>query len=382
MSFIHRVYQLLFYLFRVCPISKNKIVVSSYSGAGYGDNGKYIVEELLRRECDMDIVWLCSSERSPLPDKVRRVKYRSLRAIYELATARVWIDNKRKPDYVRKRADQYYIMTWHGGIAIKQIEMDAEAKLPAEYVRAAKNDSKMADLFLAESRWTREMYERIFWYDGEILTCGAPRQDLLWQADKDRISRIRHALGISDDEKLLLYVPTFRRDMQTNDLSVYRMDWEGILDAMERRFGGQWRGLIRLHPNVAALARELSLGARVRDVTAYPDVQELLLVSDCLITDYSSTIFDFGVMTRPAFIWARDIAEYARQRDFTLRFDQLPFSMATNDAELIASIDAFDESEYGRKMSDFYFGYCGFVAGGHASQQVADRIVSVIENVE
>ncbi|WP_295991183.1 CDP-glycerol glycerophosphotransferase family protein [uncultured Alistipes sp.] len=380
MSFTHRVYQLLFYLFRLCPIRKNKIVVSSYSGAGYGDNGKYIVEELLRRNCEADIVWLCSSAGSPLPDKVRRVKYRSLRAIYELATARVWIDNKRKPDYVRKRAGQYYIMTWHGGIAIKQIEKDAEANLPEEYVRAAKNDSKMADLFLAESRWTREMYERIFWYDGEIMTCGAPRQDLLWQADRERIDRIRQRLRVTEGERLLLYVPTFRRDMQADDLSVYRMDWEGVLDAMERRFGGRWRGLIRLHPNVAALSRELSLGARVRDVTAYPDVQELLLVSDCLITDYSSTIFDFGVMARPAFLLARDIAEYVRQRDFTLRFDQLPFSVATSDSELIAAIDGFDEKEYGRKMSDFYFDYCGFVAGGHASEQVADRIVSVIEN--
>ncbi len=378
MSIKHWAYKCLFYFFRFFPIKKNKIVISSYSGAGFGDNGKYIVLELLRRNVDADIVWLSSRDDASFPENVRHVQYRSLRAIYELVTAKIWIDNKRKREYVRKRAGQYYIMTWHGGIAIKQIEKDAQDNLPIEYVRAAKNDSKMANLFLAESRWTFDLYKRVFWYNGEIMICGAPRQDILWRSDSRQIDQIRQSLGITKGEHLLLYAPTFRRDMQSFDLSIYDIPWRRILSAMETKFGGKWRGMIRLHPNIAALVDGLSLDDNVQNVTMYPDVQELLLISDCLITDYSSTIFDFGVMAKPSFILAKDIQDYIKQRDFTLHFEELPFSVATSDDELLECIEHFDEKEYKSKVTDFYFRYCGYVNGGHASEQVVDRIISVI----
>ena len=141
----------LFFIFRIFPIQRNKIVIDNYAGKGFGDNGKYIALELLRRKCDFDIVWLARNLKEEFPDGIRLVSYASLKSIYEQATAKVWIDNLRKASYVRKRSGQYYIMTWHGGIGPKKIEKEAEDQLGEEYLQGAKNDSKMANLFLAEA---------------------------------------------------------------------------------------------------------------------------------------------------------------------------------------------------------------------------------------
>ena len=116
---VYGILSLCFYICRVIPIKQNKIVVSSYDGKGYGDHGKYICNALLAQGADVDIVWLSGNPNDVFPTGIRPVKFKSLRSIYEQATAKVWIDNKRKKHYVRKRKGQYYIQIWHGGLGLK-----------------------------------------------------------------------------------------------------------------------------------------------------------------------------------------------------------------------------------------------------------------------
>lgn len=125
----HFFFVLIYYIFRVFPIKKNKVVVSCYDGKGYGDHGKYICNELLTRDADLEIVWPSGNPEDVFPAGVRPVKFRSIRAVYEQVTAKIWIDNKRKKDFVRKRKGQYYIQVWHGGLGIKKVEMDAQGIL-------------------------------------------------------------------------------------------------------------------------------------------------------------------------------------------------------------------------------------------------------------
>ena len=260
------IFKTLFYLFRIFRIKKNKIVFVSYLGKGYGDNGKYIAEELLSRKKDLDIVWLCRDMNSEFPDGIRKVKYNSLRSVYELATARVWVDNKRKPIYVRKRAGQYYIMTWHADSVLKKVEKDAETKLPSYYVEAAKNDSKMADLFLSSCAWETRLYRNAFWYKGEIMEEGYPRQDILFNYDENTVNKIKAEIGISSNTKIVMYAPTFRKNMTSKDLDIYSIDWKKMLSEFEHRFGGKWVGMIRLHPNVAKLSGDISLPDSIQTI--------------------------------------------------------------------------------------------------------------------
>ncbi len=364
-----------YYFYWLHPIQRNKIVITSYFGKGYGDNSKYIVEELLRdsKKDEYDIVWIVSDMSLDMPDGIRKVLTRSNQAIFEEATARIWIDNARKSECVRKRKGQYYIQTWHGDIAFKKIENDAYSALSTNYIRNAKNDSRLADLFVSGNEWMTQKYKTSFWYNGEIAKCGYPRRDILYRGDQ-LIDKIKQKLNISPDKKILLYAPTFRKSNGAVDLSVYNLDWQGVLSALSQRFGGEWVGLVRLHPNISAYSKDLNIPGNIIDVTGYPDMQELMLISDVCISDYSSSLFEFAVTKKPAFIFATDIELYKKDRDLYFSFDEIPFSVCENNDELICEISNFEETKYGEKHFQFYHNKLGMYEEGNASKYIANII--------
>lgn len=363
----------LFYMFRIFRIKNNKIVICSYLGRGYGDNAKYIVNELLRTDKHYDIVWLLRNMNDQLPDGVRAVKYNTIKSVYEMVTAKVWIDNRRKPVFVRKRKGQVYIMTWHGGIGLKKVEKAAVDALPDTYIRAAINDSKMADLFISNSKWTTKIYRDYFWYDGPILEVGLPREDILFRDNSNLKNKVFSQYGIQSDAKVVLYAPTFRKSKCVSDLDLYSMNWDELIRTYEYRFGGKWIGMIRLHPNIANQANLLVLPKNIVNVTDYPDMQELLAISDSLITDYSSCVFDFGATKKPAFIYAVDLEEYIKDRDFFFTFDEIPFDMAQDEDGLRKNISNYIEEDYLKKITSFYE-ECGFFKGGESAKKIAEYI--------
>ena len=106
------------------------------------------------------------------PQEVRTVKYESLKGLYELATAKIWIDNSRKTFYPLKRKEQYYIQTSRS-LGIKKVEKDAEDTLSKNYINVKKH-SKMANLFISNGNHISNLYKNSFWYNGEILVSGSP----------------------------------------------------------------------------------------------------------------------------------------------------------------------------------------------------------------
>ena len=181
-----KILELLFYIFRIFPVQKRKIVVSCFKNHGYCDSPKYIIQQLLKLDCTANIVWLCDFENPPeMPACIRQVPYHSIRGIYEQVTAQIWISNRRKSRYVRKRKNQYYIQTWHGGVRLKNMERAAINKLSKRYIDSAKNDSKMINLFLSNSDFSTFLIRRDMWYSGKILQKGLPRTDVLLNGDRN-----------------------------------------------------------------------------------------------------------------------------------------------------------------------------------------------------
>lgn len=363
-----------FHLMNIFPIQKNKIVILNFLGNGYGDNGKYIAKELLSQTNDYDVVWLTKKTGQSFLDGIREVAYGSLRAIYEQCTAKVWIDNRRKPGYVRKRKGQYYINTWHGNTALKKVEKDATGVLPYYYVNAAKRDSKMVDVFLSSGKWDTSIYKNSFWYDGEIVECGYPRQDILFQNSNEQKIEIKRRLGIDLEEQILLYVPTFRSGERAADLSVYNLDYLKVIKALEERLGGKWRGMVRLHPNVAALGEKLNIPEEVINVTNYPDMQELMLIADCAISDYSSSLIEAGAAGKYGFVFATDFDVYMRERDAYFALEDLPFPVAKSNDELVSKIQSFDIDKYVKDCKCYYDDICGINREGNASKIVVEMI--------
>lgn len=367
------------YFFRLMPIQKQKIVICNYFGKGYGDNGKYLAEEIIRQRLGYDIVWLLREEqigKSKFPSQVRTVKYNSLRALYELATAKIWIDNCRKFFYPPKRKGQYYIQTWHGGVALKQIEKDAENNLSISYVEEAKHDSSMANLFVSNSNFCTNMYQSAFWYNGEILECGSPRCDILINRCNGIDKKVREYFNLEANKRILTYAPTFRVDSNTN---IYNIEFEKLISVLENKFGGEWVILVRLHPNISDKDNFMNYSSNVLNATSYDDMYELLGVSDMLITDYSSTMFEFSFTHKPVFLYAPDIENYIKDRNFYFDIYSLPYPVAKGNSELFNTVELFDKNKYLNDLNVF-LADIGVLENGQASKKIIENINLIIMN--
>lgn len=363
------------YLFRIFPIKKNKIYCSNFYGKGYGDNPKYICEELLSSPRKYEIVWAVRDLDEKMPDGIKKVKYLSFKSIYEASTSSVWIDNVRKDIWFRKRKNQLYIQTWHGGIGFKKIEAACASSLPDSYIIQAKHDSRMIDCLLSASSWNTDVYRQNFWYNGPVLMTGLPRHDILMSIDDDKIEMIKTKLGIPDDCKIALYAPTFRKDML--DYSIYELNWESILKELKNKFGGKWIGAIRLHPGLIQAIN--SYPNSCIDLSDYPDAQEILAIADILITDYSSVIFDYSLMNKPAFIYATDLDDYCKDREIYFDIKSLPFPYSDTQAGLKNNIRFFNYDDYVKALKKLLYDDCGMYPTANASKNVCNIINNYID---
>lgn len=366
--------------YRALPVQKNKVVVTSFCGRGASDNPKAIVDELAKRPEKLDIVWLAKDTvQAGVPENVRVVQYDTPAAIREMSTARVWVDNCRKGARNKKKG-QYYMQTWHG-FALKRIERDVADKLNtpenAAYADYAKRDSAQIDAIISNSTFMTKIYQESFWYDGPVLEYGSPRNDILVHPPKDAKQTIAAALHLPKDCQYIMYAPTFRAD---HSLDAYDLDYYAACQACEQRFGGKWIMLVRLHPGVMQLAKNLTFDNKVTfDATAFDDMQLLLSACDAVVTDYSSLMFDFALTRRPCFQFATDIDAYKTDRNFYFPIDETPFPLAKSNAEMVQHILDFDDAAY-QKNWDAFYEKMGFREDGQATQRCVEWILDKIKS--
>lgn len=365
------------FLFNCLAIKKNKIFLFSYYGSQYGCNPKYITEYILKTypKDYFDLVWAFNDPESKVDiEGIRKVKTMSIRYFYELCTSKVLITNFRTTDLFIKRKEQYYIQTWHSSLRLKQIEKDAEENLPPSYVAMAKKDSKKCDLLLSGCDYSTEIFKRAFWYDGEIFKHGTPRNDLLAHSPNNLRSVTLTKLNIPELYKVALYAPTFRKE---KNLDVYNLDFSKVKKALAKKFGGKWIVLVKLHPHLLALSHQITLNDQVIDVTQYDDIQELLCITDFLISDYSSLVFDYSVTKKPCFLYVPDLKNYI-QNERGLYFDMkdLPFVRALSNEELLRKIESYDETVYNKELESF-FTEIGSYEDGYAAKNLTFRLEEI-----
>ncbi len=371
------------FIYHFKKIDNNKIVVDNFNGNGYGDSPKYIVEELLKRNAKYDIVWVLNeknySKKDTLPSSVRSVLYGSKEWIYEQCTSKIWIDNVRKCYFLRKRKGQIYIQTWHGGLGVKQIEKDAESTLSSKYIKYAKKDSKNIDLLISDSKWETDIFKKCFWYDGQIIESGIPRSDVLFDAfRKAKINKNMNKKFLLDDNVIkVLYAPTFRKDL---NMDAYQCDFEKIVRAFEKKLGKNVVILIKLHPNVIHLKDQFDYSDKIIDANDISDTQELEIYSDIIISDYSSMLFEFLIMNKPAYVYATDFDNYRKERHLYFDLSKLPFPFSKDDNTLIKNIKTFDQDKYLNDIEKFKKGVKPCY-DGKASKRIVDWIISKIEGV-
>ena len=367
---------LLCIIMRIFPIKKNKIVCCNMKGRRYGDNPKYIVDELMKNGGDYDIVWLIRPEyMEEIPDGIRPVRYSLFPMLYELMTAKVWIDSNTKLYGLLKRKGQCFIQTWHGSYGLKKIGRDIDDKTSIIDKAYLRYSSKIEDLRISNSKFYSEIYRRAFGYSGKILECGSPRNDIFFDPDpgiRQKVDDYFHTEG----KKLAIYAPTYLEDF---GVEAMRLDFERLADSLEKRFGGDWVVLVRLHYyNLSEASKFMKYNDRIMNATDYSVMQELLVACDVLVSDYSSCMFDFITVPKPCFIYAADSREYKNSRDFYFSLESLPFPVAVNNDELYQNIIRFDKDEYNKDVNRL-FEYVGLCESGKASQRVAKLINKIIK---
>ncbi len=352
------------------PKNPKKAVCQCFYGRGWSDSPGAIGAELLSR--GYEVYWIVKgeAEAASLPAGAKPLLLESPKAIYHQCTAGIWVDNCRKWAYTQKGRGQLYLQTWHG-FPLKRIEGDALEALPPDYIKAARHDSALCDLFLSNSRFLTEIYRKAFWYSGEILEQGLPRNDMLAHPRPEIREKARRALGTPPGKKLLLYAPTFRKD---KGLSAYDVDFPRLASALSKRFGGDWQVLLKLHPNIAEKASGMGLDPQlVKNASDYPDIQELYLACDALLTDYSSVMFDYMATGKPCFLYVNDKEAYRGDRNFYFDMEKLPYPLAETNGALEQAVLAFDPQEQ-EKAEEAFRREFGLRETGNAARAAVDWI--------
>lgn len=362
-------------VYKKLPLQQNKIILSSYDGMGYRCNSKYIAERLLRSKAPVELAWLVSDNHiDDLPEKITKVVIGSPEFYKEILTAKVYITNTVHLLYEHKREGQYFINTWHGYGPFKLAEGDVN-KDAASRERYTKSNGA-SDLFLTASSFYGQVYRRSFYYQGEVMECGAPRNDIFFHAG-DFGRKIRELYQIPQEKGIVLYAPTYR-DMAGDDFERYNPDWECILASFRERFGKEYVVIYKLHHYMQKLVSEKGGYKGAIEATFYPDIQELLAAADIVITDYSSLMWDFSLQRRPVFLYQNDEEEYTNDRGFYAPVSEWPYPKAHSQEELVEQILCFDEEKYIAELNAFLKKY-GSCDDGHASERVAERILEVID---
>ena len=354
---------------------QNKIVFDNFCGRGLGDDPKYILLQLINDGVKVKYIWLVNDLSEKVPPEVKKVKYGSWQATYHFLTAKIWVDNVKNVVKPPKRRKQFYLQTWHGSFANKKVEKDAEEYLNKEYIKISQEDSSKIDLMYSNNDFKINLFKNSFWYKGPVIRSDSPQLSILINRQEKLKESIFSQFNINLKNKVVIYAPTFRK---ASSISAYKWDYHHILQILNKKFNADFSFLIRLHPNISN-QEQLLWGEDIINVTDYPDMDELMAISDVMITDFSGVAYDMALVQKPVFSFAQDYDDYIKNdRPQYFETSELPFSFARNLLELEENIRNFNEKSYQDNLCAF-FNKIGMRDSGKGAQSIAKIILEKLK---
>jgi CDP-glycerol glycerophosphotransferase len=362
-------------VFSRLPISKRTIVFESHMGKQFSDSPRAIYEELKRSGAAFRPVWVYAGDHpNGFPTDVKLVRRQSYPYLRELGRARYWVDNQGFPHDLRKRPGTTYIQTWHGS-AFKRMGFD-EAGVKSDTKQRQRLFQKAIDrfdVFLVRSEHDVRTLTRALRVGADLMRVGYPRNDALVTGDgKDEIDRLRRSLGLTDSRRAVLYAPTFRAEQLSKGGG---MELPFDLHEFVERFGEDTVLMVRPH-YLTSFVLPPRFQHSVRNVARIHDVTRLLQISDALITDYSSLMFDYALLDRPMIFHVPDLDNYV-ERSRGAYFDlaaTAPGPLTRTSAELFDALGDLDgnAASFAARRGTFVAEF-GEYDTGNAAKAVVDR---------
>lgn len=358
-------------VFRRLPLLRGTALFESHMGKSFSDSPRLISNELSRVHPDIAQTWSFERNSAHHGNARKSVTRGSLSYLYHLARSEYLVDNQTLPGYFRKRPGQTYLQTWHG-VPLKRMGFDEPDFAMASSAKKRELTNRVSnwDFLTNPSSYFEKTFVPAYRTNAELLPMGSPRNDALVNISPEASSKFRNQLGLSRTRKTVLYAPTFRAASRRGNAAI---QLEMDLDAWLESLGDDTQLLVRAH-YLNRLRIPQQYADRIVDVSGIDDTSLLLSVSDILITDYSSVMFDFAVLDKPIIIYAYDLEEYTDSERGTY------FDLAsTRPGAIVSSQDELHEVVHERLNLDidaemrrnFYVEFMGSEDGTAASRSVA-----------
>ncbi|MFD8821573.1 CDP-glycerol glycerophosphotransferase family protein [Streptomyces sp. NPDC059605] len=362
---------------RTAPL-RETVLYSSFDGRQYSDSPRAIHEEIVRRGTGAEHLWVVRDQQARVPAGAATVEHGSTAWHEALARSRYVVTNTQLPEWFERREGQYVVQTWHG-TPLERIGPDLAGTEQADpaHLAAVERRARQWSLLVSPNSFSTPVLRRAFGYRGEILECGSPRNDLLRAVDRTKVAAaVRERLGLPAGRRVVLYAPA-RRDDRPSAGGRHTLDLRLDLAAAERELGADTVLLVRRHPLVGGRVPDSGSGF-VRDVSRHDDVGELMLISDVLVTDCSSLMFDFAPTGRPMLFHTHDPAHHRDTlRGFCPDFEaRAPGPLIADSAGLIEALRDPARATAGRAgaYEAFRRDFCD-LDDGKAAAKVVDRML-------
>lgn len=365
----------------ILPKNKNIIIFESFLGKQFSDSPRAIFEYLQKYYPYYEMYW--SVERNSLRRfssiNVPYVRRFSLKWMFLMNRAKYWVTNSRLPLWIPKPNKTVYVQTWHG-TPLKRLAADMEeVYMPGtnteKYKKNFITEAQKWDYLISPNAYSSEIFKRAFQFEKTVIESGYPRNDYLINKNNEKeIKRLKKAFALPRNKKVILYAPTWR-DNQFYGRGRYKFDIQIDLDLLKKELSEEYIVVLRLH---YLIAENLDLSAYdgfVYDFSYHMDIRELYLISDLLITDYSSVFFDYANLKRPMLFFVYDIEEYRdKLRGFYFDFENnAPGPLVRTTEELVEEIHKLKDEIKNEKIEAFYNKFC-YLEDGYASKRVVECI--------
>lgn len=329
------------------------IMFESFNGRQVSDSPKAIYDYMKENYPDYRLIWSADRRHMKEFSEVPHIRKFTLKWAKEMNKAKYWVTNSRNPGWMKKSENTVYIQTWHG-TPLKKLALDMDqVVMPGtdteRYKENFKKETKKWDYLIAPNKYSEDIFRRAFAFEGEMICSGYPRNDYLVKNkdNQQEIEKIKEKLNIPKDKKVILYAPTWRDD-QYFTVGRYKFQMQMDIHKLKELYGEEAVLILRTHYLVAENMNTEQYGDFVYDLSTHGDIKELYLISDIMITDYSSVFFDYSILERPIIFYTYDLEKYKDElRGFYFDFEKLaPGTLCETNESLQKEIEKALRNEY------------------------------------